>query len=155
MLPDGLAEDKDLKFVLKELRKAAGRKKSVSLSVSHYLNSPELRRKVFDKALMEETFSQRIVIKYNEPITTNSPGLLKRKRKSEDLDDSNCDRDKKRIRWGEIMNVSLYSTQCIINISGGVPWKIPSLAAKKRKDPFLKITMTANLPLELILKKTL
>ena len=101
VLPDGLAEDKDLKFVLKELRKAAGRKKCVSLSVSHYLNSPELRRKVFDKALMEETFSQRIVIKYNEPVITNSPGLLKRKRKYEDLDDSTCDREKKRIRWRE------------------------------------------------------
>ena len=101
VLPDGLAEDKDLKFVLKELRKAAGRKKCVSLSVSHYLNSPELRRKVFDKALMEETFSQRIVIKYNEPVIRNSPGLLKRKRKCEDLDDSTCDREKKRIRWRE------------------------------------------------------
>ena len=70
----------------------------MSLSVSRYLNSPELRRKVFDKALLEETFSQRIVIKYNQPITTNSPGLLKRKRKSDYLDDNTCEREKKRIR---------------------------------------------------------
>ena len=90
--------------MLKELRKAAGRKKSVSLSVSHYLASPELRRKVFDKALLEETFSQSIVIKFNEPIITNSPGLLKRKRKSDDLDDSTCEREKKRIRLGEMIH---------------------------------------------------
>ena len=110
-MPDGLAEDKDLKFVLKELRKAAGRKKCVSLSVSHYLNTPELRRKVFDKTLLEETFSQRIVIKYNQPIITNSPGLLKRKRKSDDLDDSTtCYREKKRIRWREMINFILYNT---------------------------------------------
>ena len=138
--------------MLKELRKAAGRKKCVNLSVSHYLNSPELRRKVFDKALMEETFSQRIVIRYNEPIIINSPGLLKRKRKSEDLDDSTCDREKKRIRWGEMIDF-IFSLQ-YIDISGGVPWKTLSLVVKKRKDPSLKIMMIATFPLELIPKKT-
>ena len=109
--------------MLKELRKAAGRKKCASLSVSHYLNSPELRRKVFDKALMEETFSQRIVIKYNEPIITNSPGLLKRKRKSEDLDDSTCDREKKRIRWREkeMIHSIFYDTLTFQVVSHGRP----------------------------------
>ena len=97
-MAEGLAEDKDLKFVLKELRKAAGRKKSTSLSVSHYLNSPELRKKVFDKTLLEETFNRRIIIKYNNPITSGSPGLLKRKRESDNLDNSQCGREKKRIR---------------------------------------------------------
>ena len=109
--------------MLKELRKAAGRKKCASLSVSHYLNSPDLRRKVFDKALMEETFSQRIVIKYNEPIITNSPGLLKRKRKAEDLDDSTCDREKKRIRWREeeIIYFIFYDTLTFQVVSYGRP----------------------------------
>ena len=150
-MPDGLAEDKDLKFVLKELRKAAGRKKCVSLSVSHYLNNPELRRKVFDKTLLEETFSQRIVIKYNQPIITNSPGLLKRKRKSDDLDDSTCYREMKRIRWREIIH---FIFKYNIVIPGGVPWKTLSSAAKKRKGPFLRKMRTATFPLELIPKKT-
>jgi len=102
VLAEGLAEDKDLKYVLKELRKAAGRKKSTSLSVSHYLNSPELRKKVFDKALMEETFNRRITIKYNDPIMNRSPGLLKRKRDSDNLNDSHGGREKKRIRWSPL-----------------------------------------------------
>ena len=125
----------------------------MSLSVSRYLNSPELRRKVFDKALLEETFSQRIVIKFNEPIITNSPGLLKRKRKSDDLDDSTCEREKKRIRLGEMINFEEF----LINhgdISGGVPWMTLSLAARKMKVLFLKITMIATFPLEWTLKRT-
>merc|ERR1712045_419977 len=98
--PEGLAEDKDLKLVLKELRTAAGRKKSPSLSVSTYLNSPDLRKKVYDRVLMESRFKQTITVKFNAPVVVNSPGLLKRKRKAECLDDS-FDRQSKRIRWCE------------------------------------------------------
>ena len=97
-MPEGLAEDKDLKLVLKELRKAAGRKKCTSTSVSLYLNSPDLRRKVYDKNLVEERFKQEITVKYNTPPVVNSPGLLKRKRKIECLDDSVNERRSKRIR---------------------------------------------------------
>ena len=97
-MPEGLAEDKDLKLVLKELRKAAGRKKCTSTSVSLYLNSPDLRRKVYDKNLVEERFKQEIRVKYNTPPVVNSPGLLKRKRKIECLDDSVNERRSKRIR---------------------------------------------------------
>ena len=95
--PEGLAEDKDLKLVLKELRTAAGRKKSTSLSVSTYLNSPDLRKKVYDRVLMESRFKQTITVKFNAPVVVKSPGLLKRKRKAECLDDS-FDRQSKRIR---------------------------------------------------------
>jgi len=101
-MPEGLAEDKDLKLVLKELRKAAGRKKCASTSVSLYLNSPELRKKIYDKVLVEERFKQEIKIKYNAPPTVNSPGLLKRKRKIECLDTSLNERQSKRIRWNEV-----------------------------------------------------
>jgi len=102
IMPEGLAEDKDLKLVLKELRKAAGRKKCTSTSVSLYLNSPDLRRKVYDKVLVEERFKQEITVKYNTPPVVNSPGLLKRKRKIECLDDSVNERRSKRIRWNEV-----------------------------------------------------
>ena len=88
MMPEGLAEDKDLKMVLKELRKAAGRKKCLSSAVSLYESSPDMRKKVFDQVLMEERFKQIITVKYNNPVIVNSPGLLKRKRKFECLDDS-------------------------------------------------------------------
>lgn len=102
IMPEGLAEDKDLKLVLKELRKAAGRKKCTSTSVSLYLNSPDLRKKVYDKVLVEERFKQEITVKYNTPPIVNSPGLLKRKRKIECLDDSINERRSKRIRWNEV-----------------------------------------------------
>ena len=69
--------------MLKELRTAAGRKKSTSLSVSTYLNNPDLRKKVYDRVLMESRFKQTITVKYNAPVVVNSPGLLKRKRKAE------------------------------------------------------------------------
>ena len=88
----------DLKLVLKELRKAAGRKKCINTAVSLYLNSPQLKKKVFDSALMEERFKQVITVKFNAPVIVNSPGLLKRKRKHECLDDSIDERSKKRIR---------------------------------------------------------
>ena len=99
VMPEGLAEDKDLKLVLKELRKAAGRKKCTSTSVSLYLNSPDLRRKVYDQVTVEERLKQEIKVKYNTPPIVNSPGLLKRKRNIECLDDSEIERQSKRIRY--------------------------------------------------------
>ena len=102
VMPEGLAEDKDLKLVLKELRKAAGRKKCISTSVTLYLNSPDLRKKVFDQVLMEERLKQKIIVRFNSPPILNSPGLLKRKQKIECLDDSINERQSKRIRWDEL-----------------------------------------------------
>jgi len=96
-----LADDKDLKHVLKELKKAAGKKKSKAIK-SEYSNSPDMRRKVFDRILLEERDKQRIIVKYNSPVVVSSPGLLKRKRDGEELDDSyDCGRRRKRIRWCE------------------------------------------------------
>lgn len=93
-----LADDKDLKQVLKELKKAVGRKKF--LAATGYTNSPEMRRKVFDRRLVEERNKQRIIVRYNSPVVVNSPGLLKRKRETEEMDESFCGR-RKRIRWCE------------------------------------------------------
>ena len=87
-MPEKLSDDKDLKQVLQELRKAAGRKKCLEAAVNTYMNSEDMRRKVYDKVLMEERFSQVITVRYNAPVTVQSPGLLKRKRKLDCLDDS-------------------------------------------------------------------
>lgn len=104
VMPEGLAEDKDLKLVLKELRKAAGRKKSIQTAVNLYLNNPDMRKKVFDQVLLEEHFKKVITVKYNAPVVVNSPGLLKRKRKFDCLDDSQSELESrtKRIRWCEL-----------------------------------------------------
>ena len=95
--PMALADDKDLKIVLKELKKAAWRKKSEGSTVP-YSNSPEMRRKVFDRQLMDERFKQRIIVRYNTPVVTKSPGLLKRKRKQDEFDEKFGGR-RKRIKW--------------------------------------------------------
>ena len=79
--PASLAEDKDLKQVLKDLRRAAGRKKLLSSSVDLYKNSPDLKRKVWDRALAEARAAQPIMVVYNAPVAAPcSPGLLKRRR---------------------------------------------------------------------------
>ena len=96
-----LADDKDLKLVLKELKKAAFRKKSSVDGAASYSDSPQLRSKVFDRKMMEERNKQRIIVRYNSPVVVNSPGLLKRKRKAEELDESFIGRKRKRIRWCE------------------------------------------------------
>ena len=79
--PASLAEDKDLKQVLKDLRRAAGRKKLLTSSVDLYKNTPELKRKVWDRALAEARAAQPIMVVYNAPVAAPcSPGLLKRRR---------------------------------------------------------------------------
>jgi len=105
IMPEGMAEDKDLKLILKELRKAAGRKKCTNSSVSKYLSTPDFRKKVFDKDELEESFKKVIKVTYNSPVIVNSPGLLKRKRKYDSLDDSMDERSRKRIRWNEVDSV--------------------------------------------------
>ena len=100
--PVKLAEDKDLKMVLKELKKLAFRKSSFLSISTGYSNSPELKRRVFDKEMVEEQNKRKIIVKYNSPVVVNSPGLLKKKRKrDEDLEESFSGRSK-RIRWCEV-----------------------------------------------------
>jgi len=99
--PVRLAEDADLKMVLKELKKTIRRRKTPAGFFTGYSNSPDLKRKVFDRKMAEEKDNQSIIVKYNSPVVVNSPGLLKKKRKrEEDLDESFTVR-RKRIRWCE------------------------------------------------------
>lgn len=99
--PVKLAEDRDLKMVLKELKKIVRRKTSSGLNSRGYSNSPDLKRKVFDRKMVEEKDNQRIIVKYNSPVVVNSPGLLKKKRKREEELDESFTVRRKRIRWCE------------------------------------------------------
>jgi len=92
-----MADDKDLKTVLKQLKKV-GEKKNNAGGGSGYTGSPDLRKLVFDKKLTEERNNLNIIVRYNSPVTVKSPGLLKRKRDNDDHDESF---GKKRIRFSE------------------------------------------------------
>ena len=92
-----MADDKDLKTVLRQLKKASERKNPVGVGAG-YMGSPDLRKMVFDKKLTEEINNKSIIVKFNSPVTVKSPGLLKRKRESDDIDESF---GKKRIRFSE------------------------------------------------------
>jgi len=96
--PLTLADDKDLKAVLKQLKKVAEKKNPGPKDVS-YTGSPDMRKKVLNKNL-EEFESKSITVRFNSP-RSESKGLLKRKR--DDPDDENIGPvvKKKRIRFCE------------------------------------------------------
>ena len=100
--PVKLAEDKDLKHVLKELKKVVNKKNDFAINSTGYSDSPELKKKVFDKKSLEEEDKQKIIVKYDSPVVINTPSLLKkRKREKEDNDEFNESPKirPKRIRW--------------------------------------------------------
>jgi len=92
-----MADDKDLKTVLRQLKKTAEKKNPVNVGTG-YVGSPDLRRMVFDKKLTEERNNSSIIVRYNTPVIVKSPGLLKRKRENDDVDE--CI-GRKRIRFSE------------------------------------------------------
>ena len=96
--PLTLADDKDLKAVLKQLKKVAEKKNPGPKDVG-YTGSPDMRKKVLNKNL-EEFESKSITVRFNSP-RSESKGLLKRKR--DDPDDENIGPvvKKKRIRFCE------------------------------------------------------
>ena len=92
-----MADDKDLKIVLRQLKKAWEKKCKEGDGVG-YSGSPDMRKMVFDKKLLEERENQSIIVRYNGPVVVKSPGLLKRRREDDDLEESF---GKKRIRFCE------------------------------------------------------
>jgi len=98
--PANMADDKDLKTVLKQLIKAAEKKSKAGKKAPGYSGSPHMRKMVFDRKAVEEVERRRIIIKYNSPVVVKSPGLLKRKRVEDDLDES-FGGSRKRIRFCE------------------------------------------------------
>merc|ERR1719318_1493985 len=78
--PVNMADDKDLKIVLKQLTKAAEKKFKAGKKAPGYSGSPHMRKMVFDRKMVEEVERRRIIVKYNSPVEVKSPGLLSRKR---------------------------------------------------------------------------
>ena len=78
--PLDLADDEDLREVLRQLERGAGRKLKVAASSREVLYSPELRRKVTLSGGLERLMPEDITIRFNsdtQPIS--SPSLLKKK----------------------------------------------------------------------------
>jgi len=93
--PLSLAEDKDLKTVLKELKKT-GKKNDKTASPVTYNRSPKLM-----SLILKNEFPKTEVVPvtvHENTVQSKTPGLLKRKREDDDEDQS-FEENKKRIRF--------------------------------------------------------
>ena len=100
--PFHISDDKDLKHVLKELKKKKTQRllsKRTRSKSKGYSDSPELRKLVCDPVLKIK--DKKVKVTYNNPVKTTSPGLLKRKRKEESEESPSSKRKAKRIRFNE------------------------------------------------------
>jgi len=96
-----MSDDKDLKNVLKELKKKQTQKvlsKRTRSKSKGYSDSPELRKLVNDP-IINITKDSKISVKFNNPVKLKSPGLLKRKRKAETSESPSMGKSRKRIRF--------------------------------------------------------
>jgi len=103
--PVTMADDKDLKEVLKELKKGGGKKKvkgpvapEKSREVAY---SPDLRRKVTNSGGLDRLRPELLVVRFNHRPEPASPGLLKRRRITTEDDDGNRPRKRRRTDDGE------------------------------------------------------
>jgi len=105
--PVKLAEDKDLKDALKMLVKTLKSKAFNAVSRT-YSNSPEIKRKVYDRNAIK---NQSISVIHSSPVATNKPGLLKKRKREEDDDpDVSFSSSVKRIKWGHRLDDPIYET---------------------------------------------
>jgi len=107
--PLHLSDDKDLKFVMKELKRqqktaATTGRRSKSKSRSFY--SHKLRKLVCDLSSTGKSRERKIKVCYDKPNKVSSPGLLKRKRKREEEEEEEEEElnvlRTKRIRFSEL-----------------------------------------------------
>jgi len=94
-----MSDDKDLKNVLKELKKKQTQKvlsKRTRSKSKGYSDSPELRKLVNDPIITKD---MKISVLFNNPVKVKSPGLLKRKRKADSCESPSMSRSRKRIRF--------------------------------------------------------
>lgn len=85
-MPFHLSDDKDLKFVLKELKKSqklAAKGDNEKTKVKSYSERPDLRKLVCDLSTGKSK-ERKIKVCFDRPVHPASPGLLKRKRKKEE-----------------------------------------------------------------------
>ena len=106
--PFHMAEDKELKHVLMELKKKKTQRllsKRTRSKQKGYKDSPNLRKIVCDQAKPGK--SAKVIVKFNGKVQTNKPGLLKRKRsRDETEEDENGERRNKRIRFNNVVDSS-------------------------------------------------
>ena len=103
--PVTMADDKDLKEVLKELKKGVKKKvkgPSVPERSREVAYSPDLRKKVTNSGGLDRLRPELLVVRFNpdSPVPA-SPGLLKRRRVTEGTEDGDESRPRKRRRTGD------------------------------------------------------
>ena len=85
-----MADDKDLKEVLKELKKGVKKKvkgPSAPEKSREVAYSPDLRRKVTNSGGLDRLRPELLVVRFNNRPLPASPGLLKRRRVTEDTEE--------------------------------------------------------------------
>ena len=106
--PFHMAEDKELKHVLMELKKKKTQRllsKRTRSKQKGYKDSPNLRKIVCEQ--VKPGKSAKVIVKFNGKVQINKPGLLKRKRsRDETEDDENGERSNKRIRFNNVVDSS-------------------------------------------------
>ena len=88
--PVAMADDKDLKEVLKELKKGVKKKvkgPSAPEKSREVAYSPDLRRKVTNSGGLDRLRPELLVVRFNNRPLPASPGLLKRRRVTEDTEE--------------------------------------------------------------------
>jgi len=103
--PVTMADDKDLKEVLKELKKGVKKKvkgPSAPEKSREVAYSPDLRKKVTNSGGLDRLRPELLVVRFNpdSPVPA-SPGLLKRRRVTEGTEDGDESRPRKRRRTGD------------------------------------------------------
>ena len=105
--PVAMADDKDLKEVLKELKKGVKKKvkgPNVPERSREVAYSPDLRKKVTNSGGLDRLRPELLVVRFNDRPPPASPGLLKRRRVTEDTeegDESSRPRKRRRTDGGE------------------------------------------------------
>ena len=106
--PFNMAEDKELKHVLMELKKKKTQRllsKRTRSKQKGYKDSPNLRKIVCEQ--VKPGKSAKVIVKFNGKVQTNKPGLLKRKRSRDEAEeDENGERRNKRIRFNNVVDSS-------------------------------------------------
>ena len=105
--PVAMADDKDLKEVLKELKKGVKKKvkgPSAPEKSREVAYSPDLRKKVTNSGGLDRLRPELLVVRFNDRPLPASPGLLKRRRATEDTEEegeSSRPRKRRRTDGGE------------------------------------------------------
>ena len=105
--PFNMAEDKELKHVLMELKKKKTQRllsKRTRSKQKGYKDSPNLRKLVCEQ--VKPGKSSKVIVKFNGKVQSNRPGVLKRKRSETEEDEENGEKSSKKIRFNNVVDSS-------------------------------------------------